>query len=112
MADPFNTGAGESAWAYRMRLIRDWLYARRSHWLRAILMLGFFFVLSLLKLLVSLIALFQFGAILVTGQANAHLGRFGGSLAFYASDLVAYLTCATDELPFPFAEWPRVRAPD
>jgi hypothetical protein len=75
-------------------------------------MIGFFLVLGLVRLLVGLVALFQFGWLLATGEPNARLSRFGASLSLYAYDLVEYLTCAGDRLPFPFGEWPRAELPE
>jgi hypothetical protein len=85
----------------------DWIVANRSVWLRGLLMLALFFVFWLVKLVVGLIALFQFGSLLLTGQTNSQLRVFGASLALYSHDIVAYLTCASERLPFPFTEWPR-----
>jgi len=105
--DPLDTGLTGKA-----RQASDWIHANRSHWVRGLLMIAFFLVLSVVRLLVGLIALFQLGSLLLTGQSNGPLRRFGASFAFYTSDLVAYLTCATDDLPFPFSEWPRARPPE
>ncbi len=85
----------------------EWIVANRSVWLRGLLMLALFFVFWLVKLVVGLIALFQFGSLLLTGQTNGQLRAFGASLAFYSHDIVTYLTCASERLPFPFTEWPR-----
>jgi hypothetical protein len=90
----------------------DWVLANRSHWLRALLMLAFYFVLGLVKLLVGLMALFQFGSLLITGAANPRLSRFGAGLAVYTCDIVDYLTCAGERLPFPFSEWPGSGSPE
>jgi hypothetical protein len=95
-----------------MRRASDWVLANRSNWLRGLLMLAFFFVLSLVKLVVTLMALFQFGSLLITGVPNGRLSRFGAGLAVYTCDLVDYLTCASERLPFPFSEWPGPGSPD
>jgi len=96
----------------KARQAKDWVYTNRSHWMRGLLMIAFFFVLGLVKLLIGLMALFQFGSLLLTGEPNGRLRRLGGSLAIYTSDLAAYLTCASEELPFPFSEWPRANLSD
>ena len=70
-------------------------------------MLGFFLVFGLVRLVVGFIALFQFGFLLFAGAPNERLSRFGASLSLYTYDLVEYLTCADDRLPFPFSPWPR-----
>lgn len=96
--------------ASTMQRAGDWVVANRSNWVRGLLMLAFFFVFWLAKFAVGLIALFQFGSMLLNGGPNGSLCRFGASLAFYIHDIVAYLTCATERLPFPFTEWPRPAA--
>ncbi len=87
--------------------IQAWFLKTRAHWLRGLLMLAFFLLLGLLKLAVGFLALFQFGSLLLTGEPNPRLARFGAGLSLYLGDLVAYLLCTTDRLPFPFGEWPK-----
>jgi hypothetical protein len=84
-----------------------WFHRNRSKWLRGLLMLAFYLVLGLIRLLVGLMALFQLGSLILTGEANERLARFGAGLALYTADLIAYLTCAEESLPFPFSDWPR-----
>ena len=60
-----------------------------------------------MKLVAGLIALFQFGSLLLTRQTKSQLRVLGASLALYGHDIVACLTCASERLPFPFTEWPR-----
>ncbi|MBV6423602.1 MAG: hypothetical protein NAOJABEB_01401 [Steroidobacteraceae bacterium] len=43
---------------------------------------------------------------LVGGRANDDLSRFGGALARYAAQVIAFLTFADDAVPFPFRDWP------
>ena len=89
-----------------IRRAGEWLSENRSHWLRALLMLLFYVVLSVLRLVVGLVALFQVISLLLTGQPNETLRHFGEGLGRYTHDLVAYLTCADDQAPFPFGPWP------
>lgn len=98
------TGFGQAPGAAKKAT--DWVIANRNHWVRGLLMLVFAFVLGLLKLVVGLIALFQFGTLILTGEPNRPLQVFGQGLALYGHDLIAYLTCASERLPFPFTEWP------
>ena len=107
MANDRRKTASEGNPSSSIQRTMDWVVANRSNWVRGLLMLAFYFVLWLLKLLVSLIALFQFGFLLLTRRPNVSLQTFGASLAFYAHDVVAYLTCASERLPFPFSDWPR-----
>lgn len=87
------------------RRVLDWVVANRASWIRGLLMLVFVFVLGLLKLVVSLAALFQFLMLLITGAPNRQVQVFGRGLANFSHDLTAYLTCASERLPFPFSEW-------
>ena len=83
-----------------------WLADNRGHWVRALLMVLFYIVLSVVRVIVGLAALFQVASLLLTGRPNDPLRRFGAGLARYTADLVAYLTCADDHPPFPFSPWP------
>lgn len=89
-----------------LRTATDWVLANRSNWLRGLLMLFFFLVLGLVRVVVGFVALVQFGALLITGVPNERLRRFGASLALYSCDLVEYLACVVERPPFPFSEWP------
>ena len=40
------------------------------------------------------------------GAPSPELRRFGGGLARYAGQLIAYLSFASDRLPFPLGDWP------
>ena len=40
------------------------------------------------------------------GGPNARLSRFGRSLGRYLAQLASFETFASEELPFPFADWP------
>lgn len=112
MADDRQRDSNDSGLSRRLDRAADWVLANRSNWVRGLLMLAFVFVLGLVKLLVGFMALFQFGALLITGQPNEQVRSFGGSLAVYTGEIVAYLTCATDRAPFPFREWPRPPRPE
>jgi hypothetical protein len=94
-----------------LQRVKDWFYATRDHWKRGVLMLLYVLTFSLIKLAVTLIALFQFGYILITGGPNRLVRDFGASLAIFTEELVAFLVCADDHPPFPFKEWPRQPPP-
>jgi hypothetical protein len=95
-----------------MQRVGDWFYATRDHWKRGLLMLLYILAFSLVKLAVTLIAIFQFGYILITGAPNGLVRDFGASLALFTGDLVAFLVCAEERPPFPFRDWPRLSPPD
>lgn len=106
MIDQARTGLAERA-TLALRQAGDWVAANRSHWLRGLLMLAFLLVLWVVRLVVALAALFQFGALLITDAPNEQVRRFGASLALYTAEIVAYLTCASEQIPFPVGRWPR-----
>jgi hypothetical protein len=61
------------------------------------------------QFLMNVTAIVQFGWMLVTGRSNAFLRDFGRSLSAWLGQASAYVTCTSEEKPFPWAEWPRGR---
>ncbi len=86
--------------------------ANESTWLRLVYMLVLAVAFNIIEFIVFAVAVFQFVAKLVTGKANDRLGAFGGGLAHYARQIVAYVTFETDAKPFPFAQWGDVEGGD
>lgn len=85
----------------------EWVAANRPKWVRGLLMLLFAIVLEVVQFLSGLMALVQFVLLLVNGAPNEPLRRFGAALAIYAQEIVAFLTCASEQTPFPFGDWPQ-----
>lgn len=84
--------------------------ASRASWTRGLFMLLFGFILSFLQVVVGTVAVLQFAFLLLAGQENEHLRGFGRGLASYAQAIVRFMTCDTEEKPFPFAPWPDGRS--
>ena len=59
------------------------------------------------QFLMNLAAVVQFGWMLVTGRPNAFLKEFGKSLSAWLRQASAFVTCASEERPFPWSSWPR-----
>lgn len=78
----------------------------RSIWLRGLLMLLMGMVFQLCGTLLGLLAIIQFIFVLVTDAPNARLLYFGRSLALYFRQIVAFLSFASEQAPFPFNDWP------
>jgi choline-glycine betaine transporter len=57
-------------------------------------------------------ALLQLVFVLATGQSNQRLAGFGRSLGRYLGQIAGFETFATEELPFPFSDWPSVTVAD
>ena len=48
----------------------------------------------------------QFVLTLLSDTPNIRLVSFGRSMGSYLRQIVNFLTFATEEMPFPFSEWP------
>jgi hypothetical protein len=79
--------------------------SRRPVWVRGFYMLLMAILWHVAEVVLLFMAVVQFIFALLGGP-NERLTRFGGALARYLQQVAAYLTFASDELPFPFADWP------
>jgi Domain of unknown function (DUF4389) len=79
-----------------------------SRWLRAFYLLFFMCAFAVGQTVLGLITVVQFAWLLAAGEPNHGLRRFGASLAQWFADAVRFLTCASDEKPFPWRDWPSV----
>jgi uncharacterized protein YqhQ len=79
----------------------------RSTWLRLAFMVLFAFVLYVAKFVLLAVALLQIIAALFTGEPNLRLTRFGESLSQYIYQIGRFLTYSSEDMPFPFADWPQ-----
>lgn len=55
---------------------------------------------------VAITAIVQLAFRVFAAAPSPELRRFGAGLARYAGQVIAYLSFATDRLPFPFSDWP------
>ena len=69
-------------------------------------MLFMIFAFGVGEALIVLVAIIQFLWILFAGQPNHNLLNFGRSLSKWIADTTKYLTCVSEEKPFPWSEWP------
>ena len=76
------------------------------HWLRLLFMLVFAAVLQLASIVMWILVIAQFIFSLITGADNPQLRKFGHELSGYIFDTLKFLTYASEEKPFPFADWP------
>jgi hypothetical protein len=74
-------------------------------------MLVFAAVLQLASILMWVLVIIQFLFSLFTGEDNINLRKFGHSLSIYIFDTLKFLTYASEEKPFPFADWPQADQP-
>ncbi len=82
------------------------LPAPRKLWQRVLLMLLLAIAFQLSGWLLFFAAVAQLIFVLVNGQTNKRLVRFGRSLGLYLGQIAHFETFATEALPFPFSDWP------
>lgn len=78
----------------------------KETWVRGLFLLLIAFLLSVAKLVTSVVVVLQFLFTVFTGQTNENLQRFGASLSRYVYQGMRFLTYNTDTKPFPFSPWP------
>ncbi|MBX3587828.1 MAG: DUF4389 domain-containing protein [Ramlibacter sp.] len=78
----------------------------RSLWMRTLMMLLMAIAFQLSAWVLGAIALLQLVLAAFAGGPNARLRRFGQSLGRYLAQVTGFLTFASEEAPFPFADWP------
>lgn len=79
---------------------------KRNIWVRGLYMLLMAFVYQLFGTVLFLITVFQFVFALLNETPNARLLSFGRSLGRYMQQIVCFLTFASEDVPFPFNDWP------
>jgi hypothetical protein len=75
-------------------------------WKRGLFMVVFAIISGVAKLIVTLVAIFQFFTLLFKGQINAAMLPLGQNLSTYLYQITLFLTFKTDEMPFPFNDFP------
>ena len=79
---------------------------KRNVWVRGFFMLLMVFVFQVSATLIFAVTVIQFVMMLLNGTANARLISFGRSLGVYFQQIVNFMTFVTEEIPFPFNDWP------
>jgi len=78
----------------------------RDLWTRALYMVLFVIAYSVAEIVLTLLVVFQFFAILFTGNANTSLLKLGHNLSAYIYQILQFETFNTEQKPFPFSDWP------
>lgn len=89
-----------------MNDIRDASGNKRNIWVRGLFMLLMGFVLHVSGTVLFFVAVLQFLIVLLNGTPNARLAGFSRGIGIFFRQIVEFLTFATEEIPFPFSEWP------
>ena len=79
---------------------------RRNIWIRGLFMLLMALVFHVSGTVVCFVTVIQFLITLLNDKPNARLVSFGLSLGRYLQQIINFLTFATEEIPFPFSDWP------
>jgi hypothetical protein len=77
-----------------------------SIWMRGLFMLLLGIAFQICGTVLCIVTIIQFVMALLGDSPNARLISFGRSLGNYLRQIVTFLTFATEEMPFPFSEWP------
>ena len=75
-------------------------------WVRGLFMLLMVLAYQVTGTLVFIVTIIQFVMMLLNETPNARLLSFGRSLGRYLQQIVCFLTFASEEVPFPFHDWP------
>ena len=82
-----------------------------SIWIRGFFMILYIAVAYVVRLLILVISLFQFGYTIFIGIPNEKLVKLGDGLRSYAYQIIQFLTFNTELKPYPFAEWGEINSP-
>ena len=80
-------------------------------WLRGLFMLLFIMGFTVGQWLLNLLAVVQFVWLLLAREPNQFIATFGNALSIWLAEIGRFLTCATDDKPFPWTAWPDSDAP-
>ena len=79
---------------------------RTAVWWRGLYMLVLMLAFGVSQSLLGLTAIVQFLWLLINQEPNRFLVRFGKSLSQWMAGTARFLTCATEDKPFPWSDWP------
>lgn len=78
----------------------------KSTWTRLIYLILYAVIFRVASIVLFAITIIQFLKALLTGSPFERIQSFGGALAEYNKQLVAFLSYQSDEKPFPVGPWP------
>ncbi|MGC2049559.1 MAG: DUF4389 domain-containing protein [Gallionella sp.] len=81
---------------------------KRNIWLRGLFMLLMFFAFQVSGTVLCIVTVIQFVMVLLSQKPNERLLLFGRSLGRYLQQIADFQAFATEEMPFPFKDWPSV----
>jgi Domain of unknown function (DUF4389) len=75
-------------------------------WKRGLFMLLFAIAFGIAHVVLNAIAIVQFLWLLLAGEPNRFLARFGRSFSTWLAETARFMTCASHDKPFPWRQWP------
>ena len=75
-------------------------------WIRGLFMLLMGLAFHVCVTVLCFVTVIQFVMMLLNDAPNIRLVSFGRSMGSYLRQIVNFLAFATEEMPFPFSEWP------
>ena len=79
---------------------------KRNLWIRALFMVLMAFAFQLCGTLLFIVAVLQLIMSLLNDVPNQRLLAFGRGLGRYLQQITLFLTFASEDVPFPFSDWP------
>jgi hypothetical protein len=79
---------------------------KRNIWIRGLFMLLMFFAFHVSGTVLCIVTVIQFVMKLLSDTPNERLVLFGRSLGRYLQQIADFQIFATEEMPFPFSDWP------
>jgi len=79
---------------------------KRSIWIRGLIMLLMGLAYQITGTVLFIVTVIQFVLTLTNDVPNARLLAFGRNLGRYLRQIVNFLTFVSEEIPFPFTDWP------
>ena len=79
---------------------------RRNIWLRALFMLLMALAYHVAATVLGFVTVIQFLIVLMNDRPNDRLVSFGRGIGRYLQQLANYLSFASEDIPFPFSDWP------
>jgi len=81
--------------------------AARSTWLRLVYIVLFGIAFNIAEAVLYAVVAVQFLFKLFSGRPIDALSRLGQSLASYVYAIIVFLTFRDEDMPYPFAAWPK-----
>jgi hypothetical protein len=78
----------------------------KNKWQRILYMILFVIAYSIAEMVLTVVVIVQALIVLFTDKKNPKLLQFGGQLSSYVYQTFKFLTYNSEEMPFPFGDWP------